>query len=53
MLFLVFSMLVVLGLGVAVVGSVALPAHRDGRGMLTSRGAARLAGLRRRRVHTP
>lgn len=50
--FLIFAMLVATGLGVAIVGSVALPAHRDGKGLFTTRGAARLAGVRRRRPRT-
>ena len=52
MVFLIFLMLVATGLGVAIVGSVALPAHRDGRGVLTRRGSARLAAVRRRRPRT-
>ncbi|MDN5798016.1 MAG: hypothetical protein L0H79_20040 [Intrasporangium sp.] len=53
MVLLIFLMLVATGLGVAVVGSVALPAHRDGKGMLTKRGAARIDSVRRRRSATP
>ncbi|MGN6750957.1 MAG: hypothetical protein ACTHJJ_00220 [Intrasporangium sp.] len=52
MVFLIFLMLVATGLGVAIVGSVALPAHRDGKVMFTPRGAARLGLLRRRRPRT-
>jgi hypothetical protein len=48
MAFLVLAMLVVIGLGVLVVGVVAVPAHRDGRDLLTAKGeaAARAAGQR-------
>lgn len=52
MVLLIFLMLVATGLGVAIVGSVALPAHRDGKVMFTRRGAARLGWLRRRRPRT-
>jgi hypothetical protein len=52
MVLLVFLMLVATGLGVAIVGSVALPARRDGKAVLTRRGAARLAAVRRRRPRT-
>ncbi|NUO34494.1 MAG: hypothetical protein HOQ27_05435 [Dermatophilaceae bacterium] len=40
MLFLVISMLVVTVLAVAVVGVVAVPAHRGGRDVLTAKGEA-------------
>jgi hypothetical protein len=52
MVLLIFLMLVATGLGVAIVGSVALPAHREGKVVLTRRGAARLDALRRRRPRT-
>ena len=38
MAFLVIAMLVATGLGVAIVGVVAVPAHRDGRDVLTAKG---------------
>jgi hypothetical protein len=53
MVFLIFSMLVATGLGVAIVGVVALPAHREGKGLLTPRGAARLHVPRRGRARNP
>ncbi|WP_347352561.1 hypothetical protein [Intrasporangium sp.] len=52
MVLLIFLMLVATGLGVAIVGSVALPAHRDGKGMLSARGTARVDAVRRRRPRT-
>lgn len=50
MAFLVIAMLVATGLGVAIVGVVAVPAHRDGREVLTAKGegVARSAGERAR-----
>jgi hypothetical protein len=55
MVFLVISMLVVTVLAVAVVGVVAVPAHRGGRDLLTAKGEAlaedarkRAAGMARR-----
>jgi hypothetical protein len=38
MALLVIAMLVIIGLGVAVVGVVAVPAPRDGRDLLTTKG---------------
>jgi hypothetical protein len=48
MLLLVLSMLTVTVLGIAVVGYVAVPAHRGGRGLLTTKGADLALSLRRR-----
>jgi hypothetical protein len=48
MALLVVSMLAVTALAVAVVGVVALPAHRGGRGMLTARGERVARSARRR-----
>ncbi len=53
MVFLIFLMLVATVLGVAIVGSVAVPARRDGRLLLTQRSSARLAARRRRSPRTP
>ena len=41
MVFLIFAMLVATGVGVAVVAVVAVPAHRDGRDLLTAKSARR------------
>ena len=51
MAFLVVMMLVIIGLGVAVVGVVAVPAHRDGRDLLTTKGEG-VARSARRLAHT-
>ena len=51
MALLVIVMLVITGLGVAVVGVVAVPAHRDGRDLLTTKGEG-VARSARRRAHT-
>jgi hypothetical protein len=48
MVFLVISMLVVTVLAVAVVGVVAVPAHRGGRDVLTARGEQAARAARRR-----
>lgn len=53
MLFLILLMLVATGLGVAVVASVALPAHRDGRELLTPHGTDRLTAARARPSRIP
>jgi hypothetical protein len=51
MLLLVLSMLAVTVLGVAVVGYVAVPAHRDGRDLLTRKGTGLALSVRRRIAH--
>jgi len=51
MALLVVAMLVIIGLGVAVVGVVAVPAHRDGRDLLTTKGE-RVTRSAQRRAHT-
>ncbi|GAB3058183.1 hypothetical protein ACWEOW_07465 [Monashia sp. NPDC004114] len=48
MLLLVLAMLTATVLGVAVVGYVAVPAHRGGRGLLTQRGLDVALSVRRR-----
>ena len=48
MLLLVLSMLVTTVLGVAVVGYVAVSAHRGGQGLLTARGVRVARSVRRR-----
>ncbi|WP_157557662.1 hypothetical protein [Intrasporangium oryzae] len=52
MAFLIVAMLVATALGVAIVGVVAVPAHRDGRDVLTAKGSgvARSARQRVRRT---
>ena len=59
MVILVLAMLVVTGCAVAVVGVVAVPARRDGRGLLTAKGEgvvvaarARATGLSRHTADT-
>ncbi len=51
MTLLVVTMLVITGLGVAVVGVVAVPAHRLGRDLLTTKGEG-VARSAQRRAHT-
>ncbi|MEO7449339.1 MAG: hypothetical protein ABI336_13790 [Humibacillus sp.] len=48
MALLVLAMLVIIGLGVAVVGVVAVPAHRDGRDVLTVKGEGVARSAQRR-----
>jgi hypothetical protein len=50
MVFLIFAMLVATGVGVAVVAVVAVPAHRDGRDLLTAKGEEVMESARRRRA---
>ena len=50
MALLVVLMLVITGLGVVVVGVVAVPAHRDGRDILTTKGE-RVTRSARHRAH--
>lgn len=50
MFFLVLAMLVALGLGMAVVAVVAVPARRGGRDLLTARGEQLLRAARDRRT---
>jgi hypothetical protein len=59
MFFLILAMLVATGLGVAVVAVVAVPARRDGRDLLTTKGEGvvdsareRVGGLSRRTADT-
>jgi hypothetical protein len=53
MVFPIFLMLVATGLGVAIVGLVALPARREGKGLLTPAGAARFHRHRGGRARIP
>jgi hypothetical protein len=48
MALLVIAMLVIIGLGVAVVGVVAVPPHRDGRDLLTTKGEGVTRSVQRR-----
>lgn len=48
MVILVLAMLLVVGFAVAVVGLVAVPAHRDGRELLTAKGEGVLDAARDR-----
>lgn len=48
MAFLVIAMLLATGLAAVVVGVVAIPAHREGRGMLTTKGEGILTSARQR-----
>ena len=48
MLFLVIAMLLSVGLAVAVMGLVAIPARRQGRDMLTPKGEAVVSRVRER-----
>lgn len=51
MIALVLAMLVVVGLGMAVVGAVAIPARREGRDVLTPRGEEVVGRVKERTEH--